>query len=422
MQNFTFRNGIAAPSPEPDQPFVELDRKINALALLGENFRGPKWKPVVAVGDRIACGDQILCDRHNSNITLVSPASGEITAIERGARRSIQRIAIKANAPEPSCFEKRRYDHAPPTDREALVRLLLSSGLWTAFKTRPFGLVPDPPKPIPAIFINACCKSGNSPDPAKMLQEEFRWFAAGVDAIGLLAEEAVFVCQQAAQPLCNNNGRKLRIARFSGAYCSALSGTHVHALRPQTGTNPVLTVDWQDTLAIGRLVNTGTVSWRRQVGIGGDNAGTRAVATVPVGSDLKALATGLRKKSNFGSKRSMTVLSGDPVSGVPAAYLHRFDDVVTLTSKRDVDVSGRGNLRINAITPYGALIDALPFGQPALPLMRALTAHDLETVEALGADKMLEADVAQLSRVCTSGADYGVLLRHALDELAEARS
>ncbi len=50
--------------------------------------------------------------------------------------------------------------------------------------------------------------------------------------------------------------------------------------------------------------------------------------------------------------------------------------------------------------------------------MRALSVGDWETAYRLGAADLLEEDVALLSTYCSSGADYGALLRRALDDIA----
>jgi Na+-transporting NADH:ubiquinone oxidoreductase subunit A len=54
-----------------------------------------------------------------------------------------------------------------------------------------------------------------------------------------------------------------------------------------------------------------------------------------------------------------------------------------------------------------------------VPLMRALSIGDSEAARRLGCLALVEEDVAILSRLCTSGADYGALLRQVLDELME---
>ncbi len=70
--------------------------------------------------------------------------------------------------------------------------------------------------------------------------------------------------------------------------------------------------------------------------------------------------------------------------------------------------------------PRDSLDRALPSAAPAVPLMRALQLRDSQTAERLGCLDLLEDDMAVLTRSCTSGADYGRLLRRVLDDLEAA--
>jgi Na+-transporting NADH:ubiquinone oxidoreductase subunit A len=70
------------------------------------------------------------------------------------------------------------------------------------------------------------------------------------------------------------------------------------------------------------------------------------------------------------------------------------------------------------IIPTGKLDNALPRGLLPLPLMRALSVKDSEVAQRLGCLNLAEDDMALLTNGCTSGSDYGSLLRQVLDELA----
>ena len=75
--------------------------------------------------------------------------------------------------------------------------------------------------------------------------------------------------------------------------------------------------------------------------------------------------------------------------------------------------------RLRPLIPTNALERALGFDIPVVPFLRALSVGDAETAKRLGCLELVEEDVAAASLACTSGADYGRMLRHVLDELAE---
>ncbi|HHH49464.1 MAG TPA: NADH:ubiquinone reductase (Na(+)-transporting) subunit A, partial [Saprospiraceae bacterium] len=70
-----------------------------AYAVLPPNFEGmsPIPKVVVSVGDEVKAGDVLFFDKKRPDIQYVAPVSGEIAAINRGAKRSISQVVILAD-------------------------------------------------------------------------------------------------------------------------------------------------------------------------------------------------------------------------------------------------------------------------------------------------------------------------------------
>lgn len=75
-------------------------------------------------------------------------------------------------------------------------------------------------------------------------------------------------------------------------------------------------------------------------------------------------------------------------------------------------------VRQRAITPVGLLERALAIDVHPAPLMRALSVGDVDAAERLGCLELVEEDLVTLSRLCTSGAGYGRLLRGVLGQIA----
>ena len=77
---------------------------------------------------------------------------------------------------------------------------------------------------------------------------------------------------------------------------------------------------------------------------------------------------------------------------------------------------------MGATLPMEAFERAFPFDILPTPLMRALAIGDVETAERLGCLELVEEDMAVLTQLCTSGCDYGHLLRHSLNLLLSERA
>lgn len=117
------------------------------------------------------------------------------------------------------------------------------------------------------------------------------------------------------------------------------------------------------------------------------------------------------------------------MTGRPASWLGRYHQQVTLLNQppqlRAEQELGRfarlfgAPSQVGPLIPTAVLERALGFDIPAVPFLRALSVGDAETASRLGCLELVEEDIAAASLACTSGADYGRMLRHVLDELAE---
>mgnify|MGYP003357519582 FL=1 len=89
------------------------------------DFGGMTPKVLVKVGDAVLVGTPLFVDKATEQVKVVSPVSGTITAIERGERRKLLSIRI-----QPDSVQVAKDFELPVNDGEAVVRLLLESGLF----------------------------------------------------------------------------------------------------------------------------------------------------------------------------------------------------------------------------------------------------------------------------------------------------
>ena len=394
------------------------DKPVTAAALLGADYPGLRPALAVAVGDRVKVGQVLFNDRAQPRIAFVAPISGQITSIEHGPRRSLSALVIHRDADDPDIagVGKPVDDSNPESLREAL----LSRGLWPAFRTRPFGRIPAPDAVPRAIFVTAIDTEPQAPDPRVVLASQDGVFRRGVALLTLLTEGTVHVCQSPGPPLAEETGR-VRITSFAGLHPAGLAGSHIHALHPVgPGTGEVWSIDCQDVAAIGYLAMTGAYAPSRIVSLAGPHARPPMLVRTAMGASIRDLAA----RMGDGGVPAR-VLSGSVLSGRDAAWLGRYHrqvavvDAVAQPERRGWRVifgSGQGP---RPIIPTRALETALPSGFLAVPLMRALAVGDVEAAARLGALELIDEDTALLSALCTSGSDYGALLRRVLDTLAE---
>lgn len=389
------------------------DIRLGAVAVLPGAFPGTAWDASVAQGERVTRG-QVLCTlRPHPSIALVASVAGRVDAVVHGSRRHLERIEIEAADGDDSAAVV-TLDAEPARHNDAALRALLQqSGDWAAFRTRPFGRMPMPDAIPSAIFVGATDSQPGALDPARAVDGQGDDLRRGLEALLRLTAGPVFVCQGPGAALVDP-GPRLRVARFAGAHPAGTLGPQIHRLWPVSRNRAVWQISIQDVAAIGALLANGQPqTWRLFSVLGHPRR-------APLGARLADLA-------GFPAPQ---LISGSLLSGHEAAFLGRHDLQVSVGLEQSVPrwlrwidrlsgagAGGKPGEKIGAILPSEAFESLFPFAIPPVPLMRALAIADLETAERLGALELLEEDLALLSWRCASGADYGQLLRDALDRL-----
>ena len=406
----------------PEQ-MVEEGAAVTQIALLGADLPGLRPKLLCEQGDRVRSGQPVFHDRANPDVVCVSPVSGVVESITLGPRRSLSALVIRTDlersGPDPVVKAM--------TSAEEVRKTLLAQGYWPAFLTRPYGRIPAPDAVPDAIFVTVTPANPHAPDPRVVLEGQYAAFAAGLKAIALLTSGTVHVCQTLGPDIAAGLGDRIRGSFFPEGRSSGLSGTHIHKLHPVDKDRSVWSIGYQDLTAIGKLIEAGVHDFSRIVSLTGPRAVQPRLIKTVAGANLQELIREETQPANHGSP--LCVVSGSLASGRQASWLGRYHEEITLLD----DVAPRGRIskgglmglfgrRSSQPAPLiatAALEQALGFDVPVVPFLRALSVGDAETASRLGCLEMVEEDVAALSLVCTSGADYGRMLRKVLDELAE---
>lgn len=383
------------------------------VALMGFDALHLRPKFDTEEGALIGAGQPIFHDRKHPDIAYVAPISGRVVEMSYGPRRTLSACVIAAERDAP----KGTAQPLPDGSTKESIRLaLLKSGFWSAFRTRPFGLTPDPQARPAAIFVNAVQGSSISPDPAVVLSDQQDAFRVGLATVRHLTDGSCFLCQSQRDPLCEGLDGVVPVS-FSGSPATGLASTQIDLLCPVGLDRSVWTIGYQDVAAIGHLFQSGEYVADRVISVSGSGAARPKLVRAPLGIDLADLCPK--------TSEPIRMISGDIHLGREGRFLGRFDEQATFEQRHERSHDSNWMSRLfdtsNAIVPTAGLETALALRIPPVPLMRALSIGDSEAAQRLGCLSLVEEDVAALTRHCTSGADYGQLLRHVLDELlAEA--
>lgn len=266
------------------EPVISSEHKNNAnlnseptikqVALIADDYKDIKPSMHVKVGDTVKRGDKLFTDKNNPSLNFTAPAGGVICAINRGEKRALKSIIIDVNNEKPEEFVQfKAYSSAeiPSLSAEQIKEQLLQSGLWTAFKTRPFGKIPKADSKAEAIFITAIDTNPLAVEPRqaiKLLNNGESYFRIGVQILRKLTN-TVYICQSQGGTWPGSDLPGVISETFTGVHPAGLPSTHIHFLRPASLKHVVWHLNYQDVAAIGELFATGILPVERVIALGG---------------------------------------------------------------------------------------------------------------------------------------------------------
>lgn len=427
-------------------PVIEDAQEVGAVAVLGADYVGLEPKMLVAEGDRVSLGQPLFQHKRDPSILFTAPSSGKVANIHRGERRVLKAVVIDVDGDDAAAA-------APGTsgsrdvDANELRARLLESGLWTAFRTRPFSRIPRSDAAPRSIFVTACDTRPLSGDPQAVITERKDTFALGLDLIARLASGKVFLCTGAQWSGPTGTASSIEHVVFEGPHPAGLPGTHIHHLDSVGHESQVWHIGYQDVIAIGMLIGEGRLWTERVVALGGQGFTNPRMVRTRLGADIFSLTAG-ELAAPGPDHTAARLISGCVLSGRHArgsmAFLGRYHlQVSAIPQMRprrwrpwqrprenrysfpDLLARLRGraafttdqNGRATAMVPVDTFERLIPMDVLAAPLLKSLLIHDTDQAQALGALEMDEEDLALCSFVCPGKNDYGSVLRRNLESI-----
>tara|TARA_B100000900_G_scaffold415882_1_gene447679 strand:+ start:1622 stop:2968 length:1347 start_codon:yes stop_codon:yes gene_type:complete len=434
------RRGLDIPLAGAPEQTIARELSPRHVALVGADYVGMKPTMAVAEGDTVAKGDTIFTDKKCEGVVYTAPASGRVSAINRGARRVFQSLVIEVDdGVAARNWGASSVDEVTQLSADDIKVRLIESGEWTAIRVRPFSKVADPATSPSGLFITAIDTRPHAVDPEIVIAEQREAFELGQSLLANMVDCSVYVCviPGSNAPLAAH--ARVQSAVFDGPHPAGLVGTHVHFLQGASLNKLAWTVDYQDVIAVGRLFLDGEVYSDRVVSVSGPAAETPQIVRTRRGADIEALVAG---NQAAGENRliSGSVLGGRRVQA-HSAYLGRFHNQVavlaegrdrifmgwlapgtkkhsamgiylsSLFGRKPLEMTTTTNGSERAMVPVGAYERIMPLDILPTQLLRALLVGDTETAQALGCLELDEEDLALCTYVCPGKYEYGPVLR-----------
>lgn len=441
----TIKKGLDVPlSGQPEQS-IGSGNNVSTVALLGPDTIDLKPGMEVREGDRVRLGQTLFIDKQNPGVRFTSPGSGIVSAINRGHRRVLQSVVVRLDGEDEEEFESWPANGLAGLGGQQVRDILLASGTWTAFRTRPFSKIPAPDASPHAIFVSAIDSNPLAVDPSVVISGVREDFAHGMTVLSALTDGHIYMCTAVGSRIDCPADEQYRHAEFSGPHPAGLVGTHIHFLEPVSERKSVWHIGYQDVIAIGRLFTSGRISVGRVVAIGGPQVRKPRLVETRTGAGIGDLLDG----ETDGTK--LRVISGSVLAGHRAAgwgaWLGRYHTQITVLqegSPREflawmrpgsrkfssarayiAHLIHRGRFPMTttqngsprAMVSIGSFEQVMPLDILPTPLLKALLVRDTDSATALGCLELDEEDLALCSFVCNGKYEYGPHLRRNLHEI-----
>jgi Na+-transporting NADH:ubiquinone oxidoreductase subunit A len=444
--HFSIKKGLDLPiAGKPEQTITDAN-PVSTVAVLGNEYVGMKPTMLVEEGDQVKLGQPLFSDKKNPGVLFTSPAAGKIKAINRGAKRALQSVIIELDGDEEISFKTYPDSELNSLSIDAVKENLIESGLWVAFRTRPYSRSPAVDSTPASIFVTAMDTNPLAADPSVIINESAENFKHGLTILTRLTEGKVYVCQAADAALPVSHQQNIEVHTFSGPHPAGLAGTHIHFINPVNSSKTVWTVNYQDVIAIGKLFTTGRLSVERVIALAGPLVNKPRLIRTRLGANTEDLVKG--EVQDIQSR----VISGSVLHGHTAnnwaAYLGRFHSQISVVAegherqlfgwlnpisnqkhsfmnvllsslfpKKDLPLTTSQNGSPRAMVPVGMFERVVPMDILPTQLLRALVVKDTDTAQALGCLELDEEDLSLCSYVCSGKYDYAPYLRTNLTQI-----
>ncbi|MDH2997425.1 NADH:ubiquinone reductase (Na(+)-transporting) subunit A [Pasteurellaceae bacterium LFhippo2] len=442
----TIKQGLDLPIAGKPEQVIHNGNTVSEVAVLGEEYVGMRPSMKVREGDVVKKGQVLFEDKKNPGVVFTAPASGTVVAINRGEKRVLQSVVIQVAGDEQITFNRYESSALASLTGEQVKQNLVESGLWTAFRTRPFSKVPALDAVPSSIFVNAMDTNPLAANPEVVLNEHKQDFVDGLTVLSRLfnGEKTVHLCRAPDSTTPSADVANVKVTAFAGPHPAGLSGTHIHFIDPVSLNKSVWYLNYQDVIAIGRLFTTGELFTDRVVALAGPQVKSPRLVRTQLGAKLSDVVKG---ELADGENRviSGSVLSGAKAEGVHdylgryalqvsvlaegreqeffgmiAPYSHKFSITRTVFgafTKKLFNFTTAVNGGHRAMVPIGAYERVMPLDILPTLLLRDLAAGDTDSAQALGCLELDEEDLALCTFVCPGKNEYGPMLRQALDKI-----
>ncbi|KXN98832.1 Na(+)-translocating NADH-quinone reductase subunit A [Aequorivita aquimaris] len=416
--------------------------RSRTFAIRPSDFHLITPKMVVKEGGKVQAGDIIFYSKSNEAVKFVSPVSGTLTKIERGAKRVITDIIIEADPQD--TFKDFGILSPDAASADAIKARLLEAGCWPFIMQRPYAVIADTEQEPRDVFVSAYSTAPLANDVDFSLKGKEKELQAAVTALSKLTKGQVHVGIGKGNDSSFKGLKDISLHNVSGPHPAGNVGTQINKLGPVNKGEIVWTIAPQDLVIIGELLLTGKFNAERTIALSGSEVKTPKYYKTRIGSEAATFLydSGLKDEN-------VRVISGDVLTGKkisPKGHLGYYSNTVTVipegddyelfgwnkpvfnkisTSRAltfswltpnkiyDLDTNTNGEHRAFVVT--GNYEEVFPLDIYPMQILKACMVQDLDEMEALGMYEVAPEDFSLTEFVCVSKQPHQQIIRNGLD-------
>ena len=397
-------------------------------ALNPDDFFGLIPRMLVKEGDKVSLGQPIFHDKNNESIKIVSPVSGKIQEIIRGAKRKILNVIIKKEGESAVNF---KIPSLSSISNKKILELLIESGSLAFIRQRPYNIIARPDRPPKSIFVSVHSTAPYAANYDFILKKRMDEFQVGVDVMSKLIGKPINLsishnCESDFSTLNN-----VDVYKIKGAHPSGNESFQINRIDPLNSGEIIWVIKPEDIANIGSFFMTGIFNPKRTVAVSGDSLKSPKYYDAIIGSPISSLVD----SKEIPNSEEYRFINGDPLSGSKVEYsgfLGFYNNTLSVIkegnqfrmlgwlpfmynsipsfSKTSLSWLLGGEKKVNtnlngeerAIVVTGEMEKYFPMDIFPMQLIKACMRGDVEKMESLGIYEVIPEDFGLVDFSCTS--------------------
>jgi len=397
-------------------------------ALNPDDFFGLIPRMLVKEGDKVSLGQPIFHDKNNESIKIVSPVSGKIQEIVRGAKRKILNVIIKKEGESAVNFNIPSLSNI---SNKKILELLIESGSLAFVRQRPYNIIARPDRPPKSIFVSVHSTAPYAANYDFILKKRMDEFQVGVDVMSKLIGKPINLsishnCESDFSTLNN-----VDVYKIKGAHPSGNESFQINRIDPLNSGEIIWVIKPEDIANIGSFFMTGIFNPKRTVAVSGDSLKSPKYYDAIIGSPISSLVD----SKEIPNSEEYRFINGDPLSGSKVEYsgfLGFYNNTLSVIkegnqfrmlgwlpfmynsipsfSKTSLSWLLGGEKKVNtnlngeerAIVVTGEMEKYFPMDIFPMQLIKACMRGDVEKMESLGIYEVIPEDFGLVDFSCTS--------------------